>query len=140
MFASCPWGAAAPCCLPCSHCFFLVRNLRASTCFFFFLNDPAPPEISPFPLPDPLPIPRLRAQQPVGSSSGELGHLVGAGAVAEGEHGLDAELAPLLEQRPAGQAGAAPAQLGEHRRSEEHTSELQSRLHLVCRLLLEKKK
>src|SRR5205809_4562802 len=30
--------------------------------------------------------------------------------------------------------GRAPA------RSEEHTSELQSRLHLVCRLLLEKKK
>src|SRR2546429_6991600 len=34
--------------------------------------------------------------------------------------------------------------LGTHvdgaRRSEEHTSELQSRLHLVCRLLLEKKK
>src|SRR5687768_17922001 len=27
-----------------------------------------------------------------------------------------------------------------HPRSEEHTSELQSRLHLVCRLLLEKKK
>src|SRR2546429_5116586 len=34
--------------------------------------------------------------------------------------------------------GLAAAQL--HRRSEEHTSELQSRLHLVCRLLLEKKK
>src|SRR2546422_4439499 len=31
------------------------------------------------------------------------------------------------------------AQVGEIR-SEEHTSELQSRLHLVCRLLLEKKK
>src|SRR2546429_7129600 len=30
--------------------------------------------------------------------------------------------------------------LPEKRRSEEHTSELQSRLHLVCRLLLEKKK
>src|SRR2546429_5038894 len=31
--------------------------------------------------------------------------------------------------------------LGRHvERSEEHTSELQSRLHLVCRLLLEKKK
>src|SRR5256884_9126411 len=28
---------------------------------------------------------------------------------------------------------------GQQRRSEEHTSELQSRLHLVCRLLLEKK-
>src|SRR2546429_1967225 len=30
--------------------------------------------------------------------------------------------------------------LDEGKRSEEHTSELQSRLHLVCRLLLEKKK
>src|SRR2546422_8497793 len=30
--------------------------------------------------------------------------------------------------------------LAESKRSEEHTSELQSRLHLVCRLLLEKKK
>src|SRR2546429_6112425 len=29
---------------------------------------------------------------------------------------------------------------GRKQRSEEHTSELQSRLHLVCRLLLEKKK
>src|SRR2546422_8157710 len=32
------------------------------------------------------------------------------------------------------------AQLAPDIRSEEHTSELQSRLHLVCRLLLEKKK
>src|SRR2546422_2133507 len=32
------------------------------------------------------------------------------------------------------------AKAGKHVRSEEHTSELQSRLHLVCRLLLEKKK
>src|SRR2546422_7058254 len=30
--------------------------------------------------------------------------------------------------------------LPDSKRSEEHTSELQSRLHLVCRLLLEKKK
>src|SRR2546429_2912826 len=30
--------------------------------------------------------------------------------------------------------------VAEAQRSEEHTSELQSRLHLVCRLLLEKKK
>src|SRR5690348_17590454 len=30
--------------------------------------------------------------------------------------------------------------VGEMRRSEEHTSELQSPVHLVCRLLLEKKK
>src|SRR2546422_7992573 len=33
-----------------------------------------------------------------------------------------------------------PGDLAARRRSEEHTSELQSRLHLVCRLLLEKKK
>src|SRR2546422_2148335 len=37
---------------------------------------------------------------------------------------------------PRGQARAVDAPT----RSEEHTSELQSRLHLVCRLLLEKKK
>src|SRR5256884_5921114 len=36
-------------------------------------------------------------------------------------------------KRCAGRGPACP-------RSEEHTSELQSRLHLVCRLLLEKKK
>src|SRR6478752_8207021 len=36
--------------------------------------------------------------------------------------------------------GVAPAQLLIERRSEEHTSELQSRLPIVCRLLLEKKK
>src|SRR2546429_5001031 len=36
------------------------------------------------------------------------------------------------------QRGLAPGHGAE--RSEEHTSELQSRLHLVCRLLLEKKK
>src|SRR6266513_5561494 len=37
-------------------------------------------------------------------------------------------------------APRAPASAGRHRRSEEHTSELQSRFDLVCRLLLEKKK
>src|SRR3989449_7223847 len=36
--------------------------------------------------------------------------------------------------------GFARGALRAARRSEEHTSELQSRLHLVCRLLLEKKK
>src|SRR5205809_8097759 len=38
------------------------------------------------------------------------------------------------------QAAAAAAKVAKDKRSEEHTSELQSRLHLVCRLLLEKKK
>src|SRR3712207_8487663 len=35
--------------------------------------------------------------------------------------------------------GAATRDVGRDRRSEEHTSELQSRQYLVCRLLLEKK-
>src|SRR5438045_5189678 len=39
--------------------------------------------------------------------------------------------------RPGGAARGVPA---ERARSEEHTSELQSLRHLVCRLLLEKKK
>src|SRR2546422_1363381 len=43
------------------------------------------------------------------------------------EHGLGYQAAQL-------------ADVPGHPRSEEHTSELQSRLHLVCRLLLEKKK
>src|SRR6185369_17579639 len=37
-------------------------------------------------------------------------------------------------------AGSTPRAGGRARRSEEHTSELQSHLNLVCRLLLEKKK
>src|SRR3712207_7016233 len=37
-------------------------------------------------------------------------------------------------------SGAASAASGAGTRSEEHTSELQSRQYLVCRLLLEKKK
>src|SRR5690348_17847919 len=37
-------------------------------------------------------------------------------------------------------AGALTAPSGDRERSEEHTSELQSPVHLVCRLLLEKKK
>src|SRR5689334_24508103 len=37
-------------------------------------------------------------------------------------------------------AGGSPTRCADRRRSEEHTSELQSQFHLVCRLLLEKKK
>src|SRR2546429_3991643 len=52
-----------------------------------------------------------------------------ARVVAIGETGLDYY---GMEDRKGGRTIAD--------RSEEHTSELQSRLHLVCRLLLEKKK
>src|SRR5438874_7704445 len=41
---------------------------------------------------------------------------------------------------PAGPQKRRPAVVGPRVRSEEHTSELQSRRDLVCRLLLEKKK
>src|SRR5947209_14146346 len=43
---------------------------------------------------------------------------------------------PTVRLRPAPSAVTSPA----NTRSEEHTSELQSRQYLVCRLLLEKKK
>src|SRR5258707_7393372 len=52
---------------------------------------------------------------------------------------------PLLSRKPSGRA-AERARFGvenrrrEGARSDEHTSELQSRQYLVCRLLLEKKK
>src|SRR2546422_5354550 len=48
-----------------------------------------------------------------------------------GDHGT-----PSGERHRASSASTASSRI----RSEEHTSELQSRLHLVCRLLLEKKK
>src|SRR2546422_4529274 len=52
---------------------------------------------------------------------------------------------PALQARQRHQPHHSPeplphAQRASNLRSEEHTSELQSRLHLVCRLLLEKKK
>src|SRR5438309_5239308 len=43
-------------------------------------------------------------------------------------------------RRPAGPDAGARRHRHRVRRSEEHTSELQSQFHLVCRLLLEKKK
>src|SRR5689334_24359423 len=60
-------------------------------------------------------------------------HLLGRGDLLDDP--VDVVAAPAL----AAAVGTAPV----HRvvvRSEEHTSELQSQFHLVCRLLLEKKK
>src|SRR3712207_7677012 len=59
----------------------------------------------------------------------------GGHALGRGHEGCSAERrpAPVMMQQTKG-GGGVPA------RSEEHTSELQSRQYLVCRLLLEKKK
>src|SRR2546422_7883843 len=64
----------------------------------------------------------------------ERGALPSESKIPGGAHPVPQRLKP----RPA--VRGSVIQVGPGRRSEEHTSELQSRLHLVCRLLLEKKK
>src|SRR3712207_6890255 len=68
----------------------------------------------------------LRAAMGLLADDGLPHALVIAGGLAGGES--------------ADQLTAVGAELPGHPRSEEHTSELQSRQYLVCRLLLEKKK
>src|SRR5205809_1343957 len=77
---------------------------------FFFFNHTAPTDIYTLSLHDALPIWPRRA------------------------HAVE------LHERVSPPAGHVHPRLAAAVRSEEHTSELQSRLHLVCRLLLEKKK
>src|SRR3712207_8973991 len=88
----------------------------------FFFNDTATTEIYTLSLHDALPIwqhsrPRHRCHGP--------------GQVSD-------QQPPLRDGEPVHSGGARPG--APTRRSEEHTSELQSRQYLVCRLLLEKKK
>src|SRR3712207_8523555 len=90
--------------------------------FCFFFNDTATTEIYTLSLHDALPISPSR--HPAGGRPPRAAAAVRAAA------------AGAAVRRPAQGAGARrPTQ-----RSEEHTSELQSRQYLVCRLLLEKKK
>src|SRR3712207_8102384 len=100
---------------------------------FFFFNDTATTEIYTLSLHDALPIfhPRTPTRR----------HHPLAACARHGRHGG--------KQRGGHSAAPGPGSLGPHlavlllwlaRRSEEHTSELQSRQYLVCRLLLEKKK
>src|SRR2546429_1556056 len=63
------------------------------------------------------------------AATGRAGSASALGASAASAAPADARPPPATQARQA-----------DCRRSEEHTSELQSRLHLVCRLLLEKKK
>src|SRR2546422_1889352 len=61
-------------------------------------------------------------------------------AVVEAVHAVLRKLAHLSEYGILARLWFGSLLARVDRRSEEHTSELQSRLHLVCRLLLEKKK
>src|SRR2546422_7070975 len=67
------------------------------------------------------------------AAAGEIARRAGALFV------VDNTFATPYFQRPL-ELGADVVLHSTTKRSEEHTSELQSRLHLVCRLLLEKKK
>src|SRR5260370_16835478 len=65
------------------------------------------------------------------------------GDCGPGTSRIGVPLAPDAPPRARRGRRADPADVGQsnpHSRSEEHTSELQSHLNLVCRLLLEKKK
>src|SRR3989442_7643807 len=86
---------------------------------FFFFNDTATTEIYTLSLHDALPISRSLALPPGGYRAPRATRHSSAAGTA---------------RHAARRRGARGT------RSEEHTSELQSRPHLVCRLLLEKKK
>src|SRR5687768_18406385 len=92
----------------------MIRTHHSLLCLSrFFFNDPPTTEIYTLSLHDALPI-SIRCEQMVA-------------------------VIPQVAVRAV--AHASPWLTGVFvYRSEEHTSELQSRLHLVCRLLLEKKK
>src|SRR5256884_5360795 len=87
---------------------------------FFFFNDTATTEIYTLSLHDALPIFR-RQFKSTSANAGSSGM-------------------PALEYLVLTSLTTPVTMPRRTRRSEEHTSELQSRLHLVCRLLLEKKK
>src|SRR5256885_3162925 len=67
-------------------------------------------------------------------------HLFSAAPFDEGDQPADADRQQRLHHRLAPGAPAVSSFRRDDRRSEEHTSELQSPCNLVCRLLLEKKK
>src|SRR3712207_8599998 len=99
-----------------------------TTWIFFFFNDTATTEIYTLSLHDALPI-SPRPARGRGAPGGDA-HAPRRRFSVDGgrQHGLDG--GPGDPRRPR----LRPP------RSEEHTSELQSRQYLVCRLLLEKKK
>src|SRR5205823_12557583 len=103
----------------------LLSSSTAFVLFSFFFNDPATTEIYTLSLHDALPILVVHGRDAPR----------GPRAVAR-----DAPAAPRGD-RARGRLHEGPRDDARRlRRSEEHTSELQSLAYLVCRLLLEKKK
>src|SRR5690606_42008472 len=94
--------------------------------FLFFLHAPATSEIYTLSLHDALPIWPRRCGDDRPRRDARCRHLRRSGTGSEGRR----------QRTAAGTRGGRGGRL----RSEEHTSELQSRENLVCRLLLEKKK
>src|SRR5690348_17798294 len=95
----------------------------------FFFNDTATTEIYTLSLHDALPI---SSSKPCCSGPRQACH------GEEGPLGADVQGPPV--ESPRRRRHERPPHLHRDHRSEEHTSELQSPVHLVCRLLLEKKK
>src|SRR5690606_40909321 len=103
--------------------------VERDTCYRRFLfSPPSSPAIYPLSLHDALPIFGGADADPAGAAEG-LAQLDGRRADPAGA-GMDQGFLTRLQA----------SQLEQVERSEEHTSELQSRENLVCRLLLEKKK
>src|SRR3712207_7399497 len=94
---------------------------------FFFFNDTATTEIYTLSLHDALPISDLHRQRREREQQ------------AQGSGRLPPRV-PAAHGRRGGRGQSSVRRAGSGSRSEEHTSELQSRQYLVCRLLLEKKK
>src|SRR5439155_18936328 len=105
----------------------------------YLFSDPAPPPIYPLSLHDALPIfhhPPSAIRHPPSA----IRHpLRSANAPRDGVSGRRRR-ADVSQLDPDQRRARASGRAGGPGRSEEHTSELQSRGHLVCRLLLEKKK
>src|SRR3712207_8358945 len=98
---------------------------------FFFFNDTATTEIYTLSLHDALPILRHRRALPRDPRLRQARRELASRRPAA-EHHPGQAVSPALARR---RGRRSPGD----RRSEEHTSELQSRQYLVCRLLLEKK-
>src|SRR3712207_9433292 len=96
--------------------------------YFFFFNDTATTEIYTLSLHDALPISTAR------SATASRPRRPPRARSSSRRRGRARASPPISTARTSSRWSWCPA------RSEEHTSELQSRQYLVCRLLLEKKK